>query len=515
MGYGEKRGDYFRGRFKIAPGKYGTVSDAQGRTIKFRTKREAKKAADAEENKIEERGWKDPTLGLETFGEYASRWFADQELASTTMQNYRRDIEGHLLPEFGERPLKFINSRDISAWEKKEKAAGYEQSSIRTYRSRLHLVLADAVEEGLIPANPAARRRGRGKRAGRASHRGPEKVFTSPLGILLIAERLAVLTGRDDEFVAGVLKGYTGMRWGEIVGLETEFVRPNSGSVRVEWQLAELDSGELERCPPKDDSYRTLDIPEWLATLLADHIARTRPQPCACHSQTYVFSSYGTVRRWGRGGGPTVKDVAKLAGVSTGTVSNVVHRPQAVAEETRLRVMEAMDNLGYGRGRTPEETAAHWRRKGFGSRLFHPAATGMYEQVGERPVRPVPIMAEPWPGTLTQGRGASERATACWVPIAPGLTPHGLRHSHRTQMEDLRTEKVLMDERMGHIDGSVSARYAHVTDDMRQRLMEGLTRDWEAALDTRLAMSPHSSVRVLDALLQKRLGETFSQNSPG
>lgn len=33
-------------------------------------------------------------------------------------------------------------------------------------------------------------------------------------------------------------------------------------------------------------------------------------------------------------------------------------------------------------------------------------------------------------------------------------------------MEDLGTEKVHMDERMGHIDGSVSARYAHVTPGM-------------------------------------------------
>ncbi|MGG7572346.1 hypothetical protein [Streptomyces sirii] len=39
-----------------------------------------------------------------------------------------------------------------------------------------------------------------------------------------------------------VPKGYTGKRWGEIVGLETEFVRP--GAFRVEWQLYELDTGE-------------------------------------------------------------------------------------------------------------------------------------------------------------------------------------------------------------------------------------------------------------------------------
>jgi hypothetical protein len=51
------------------------------------------------------------------------------------------------------------------------------------------------------------------------------------------------LSGRDDEFVAVVLKGFTGMRWAELVGLETEFVR--RGSIRVEWQSYELDTGEF------------------------------------------------------------------------------------------------------------------------------------------------------------------------------------------------------------------------------------------------------------------------------
>jgi hypothetical protein len=71
-------------------------------------------------------------------------------------------------------------------------------------------------------------------------------------------------------------------------------------------------------------------------------------------------------------------------------------------------------------------------------------------------------------------------------------------------MEDLGTEKVLMDQRMGHIDGSVSARYAHVTAGMRKRLMLGLTEQWEAALDARMAMCPTSPVHVLDELLRAR-----------
>jgi hypothetical protein len=83
----------------------------------------------------------------------------------------------------------------------------------------------------------------RGKRTGRAGHRRAEKTITTALGLLLIAERAALLSARDDEFVA---MGFAGIRWGDLVGLEIPYVRP--AAVRVEWQLYELDSGMFERC---------------------------------------------------------------------------------------------------------------------------------------------------------------------------------------------------------------------------------------------------------------------------
>src|SRR4051812_35142096 len=45
----------------------------------------------------------------------------------------------------------------------------------------------------------------------------------------------------------------------------------------------------------------------------------------------------------------TMRSVAERAGVSIGTVSNVLNRPEIVAEETRERVQAAMDALGYVR----------------------------------------------------------------------------------------------------------------------------------------------------------------------
>lgn len=49
----------------------------------------------------------------------------------------------------------------------------------------------------------------------------------------------------------------------------------------------------------------------------------------------------------------TIKDVAKLAGVSHATVSNVLNQKKIVSPKTVKKVQEAIRVLGY----TPDETA--------------------------------------------------------------------------------------------------------------------------------------------------------------
>src|SRR5439155_19519548 len=46
---------------------------------------------------------------------------------------------------------------------------------------------------------------------------------------------------------------------------------------------------------------------------------------------------------------PTIKQVAERAGVSAGTVSNVLNRPEVVSQRTRRRVLAAIDDLGFVR----------------------------------------------------------------------------------------------------------------------------------------------------------------------
>ena len=54
-------------------------------------------------------------------------------------------------------------------------------------------------------------------------------------------------------------------------------------------------------------------------------------------------------------GSPSMKDVAAHARVSLGTVSNVLNRPEVVAERTRKRVLAAIAELGFVRNESARQ----------------------------------------------------------------------------------------------------------------------------------------------------------------
>lgn len=54
----------------------------------------------------------------------------------------------------------------------------------------------------------------------------------------------------------------------------------------------------------------------------------------------------------------SIKDVAQFAGVSVGTVSNVLNRPDYVSDDNRVRVLEAVRRLGYVRNNSARQLRA-------------------------------------------------------------------------------------------------------------------------------------------------------------
>lgn len=55
---------------------------------------------------------------------------------------------------------------------------------------------------------------------------------------------------------------------------------------------------------------------------------------------------------------PSIREVAEQAGVSLGTVSNVLNRPEMVAEATRLRVQAVIEQLGFVRNGSAHQLRA-------------------------------------------------------------------------------------------------------------------------------------------------------------
>ncbi len=157
--------------------------------------------------------------------------------------NYSAPIRRFILPAFGDRPVRSLTREEIDGWERALiDERGYSAEYIRGARRRLHTILADAVTAGHLDVNPATRQRGRGRKASQDRTRGTaEKIWATEGAALLLAERCGLLGG-EAEFIRVLLIAFTGLRWGEVNGLQASYVRGpdrrrNRFYIRVEWQM--------------------------------------------------------------------------------------------------------------------------------------------------------------------------------------------------------------------------------------------------------------------------------------
>ena len=270
-----------------------------------------------------------------------------------------------------------------------------------------------------------------------------------------------------------IFAAWTGVRWGELMAVEgwegkdspLQLAEDGISTYAVDWQLREIE-GVVRKSPPKDGSYRVLDLPPFLADLLRWAVSNRRPH---CHC-------------------PIVDGRPACKG-SDPTPPNYLF-------------------LGPSGG--------HPRRSNYADRYITPAAEGLYPvRKGIR--RPVYVTAEPWPGIpIRQGNRkhkAADLADGTWPNLTGKFKPHDDRHTHSTWLEAADLNKVIQMDRRGHAMSGMDAVYTHITLEMRQRLCDALEQLWQEAVIQRRRMSAGAAVPLLDQILGDDKYDTGRQGS--
>jgi integrase len=395
------------------------------------------------------------------------------DIEPTTLNYYRYLVEFHILPQFQGRELGSLTFEEIEAWDRSittrisSLGRPYSASVASAARTLLITILGDAVHAGKIDRNLAQRRKGRrgrkrtrGRAPARPLQQSTANVIT-PLQAVCLAERCALLSSRDIDFVMNVFAAWTGVRWGELMAVEgwpgadspLQLTPDGISTYALDWQLREI-NGVLGKSAPKDGSFRVLDLPPFLTDLM-QWAMDNRHGACACP----VVRG----RRACKGDDPTPANYLFL-GVNGG----------------------------------------HPRRSNYADRYLTPAAEGLYPaRKGIR--RPVYVAAEPWPGIpIRQGNrraSAADLADGTWPNLTGKFKPHDDRHTHATWLDTANLHKIIQMDRRGHAMPGMDGVYTHVTPEMRQRLCDVLEGLWQTAVAQRYELAAGSAVPLLNEAL--------------
>jgi integrase len=259
-----------------------TGPDGRRRTAgSFTNKRDAQKAADAQESTIRDGAWVDPTNTKTTFKEYVDSyyWPTTVHLEVSTRTAYRYYLDKHFLPEFGHRQLRLINPSLVQGWVNEASAGGLSARSVVKYHALLHRIFERAVIDRVVPINPCA-------------HTQLPKVVATPKRIITTEQFDAILGKVPARYRTMVLLAIeTGLRWGELIALrpcDLDFTSRIITVRRVIVEVAKKNSPTGQRTfvkdYPKDDEQRRVSIDKTTITLLREHMLAYNIRDTTCSS---------------------------------------------------------------------------------------------------------------------------------------------------------------------------------------------------------------------------------------
>lgn len=217
--------------------------------------------------------YRDPGAGKELFRPYAQRWLSSRRLDRASRNLFKRRLDTHIHPTFGDVQLRKIRPSMVSAW-----LAGLPgaATSRRGIFDCLRAILDAAVDDDILGTNPA-----------RKTSVVPPKMTTTE-AIAWTAEQVrAVRAELPARYAILVdLMAGLGLRIGEALALAKDDVDFLRGSVHVRRQVKRDDAtGVFYLALPKGGHTRTVRlrpvVRDRLAAYLATYPAKTITLPWA------------------------------------------------------------------------------------------------------------------------------------------------------------------------------------------------------------------------------------------
>jgi integrase len=256
MAWVENRGDGFRVRYRLPDGTLHTESG-------FPTQEGAEnRAADIESDQRRDR-FVDPRLAQTTIDEWIRMWSDAHHVSEGTWIKYDSHIRCHILPRWTGTALGDIQRIVVKGWVNKTLRPNLASKTIQDIMVLFSMILGEAVDEGLIGANPCRKLR-------LHFDSSPERPHASGDDVDAIAGRMPA-----DYGLLTITAAYTGMRWGELAGLQ--WIRTyldDNARVEIDPELGALHEihGRLELGTPKTPaSVRPIHLPRFLVDLLTEH----------------------------------------------------------------------------------------------------------------------------------------------------------------------------------------------------------------------------------------------------
>ena len=249
---------------------HGTKKDAEVELAKFVTEVQNGLIIDGKSLKFSE------------FTEIWKRDYGSKELAPSTYKRYCRILETRLLPYFGHfyinkiRPtdiMKFYDllEKDTQLVRKKGNNGSKTKKplsgkTILEHHRLLRAMLHKAVYWQLIVANPA-------ERVQPPKARKPKRRSYDDEQTKILIENLELLPNEDTKYkVAIILTVFTGVRLGELMGLEWQDVDFKNGIISINRSSQYLaDMGVFTKVPKTESSIREIAIPEFIISLLEEY----------------------------------------------------------------------------------------------------------------------------------------------------------------------------------------------------------------------------------------------------